>query len=537
MKLAIYGQGRFGNGLTHYFTRLLKDDFWSKIHVGDVRPEVCSSIKENQSNPYHFSDFGFVKKVKVNKSKKSLLKGADYVVVAVSSDAVRETLSDFYKYLTQPANVIMVSKGLERDTNKFLTEVAKEELAKSEHKHGIAYFCGGTTADDVLLGLPLCAEVTSEDSKVLEDVAKFMHSSVIRVYPNTDYKGVQTSAALKNVISIGKGAMEQAGYDSRQIAGFVAGGGNDIYRIAMELGADEQTFLPGSMASWGDWILSWYGNTRNREYGKRIIALADRDRALETMISEKGSVEGHEATETTYHLAKELGVDTPYVDMVYQMLYEGGNPNELIQEFVKGERKRARNRMIKLSGDERDTMRMINELKDSLLFGVGICRGMGYDVGAVAPLLSRAATDLNKAGVALGARNELFLPGTSLFWEEILAKAFDHNKAIEYGIRIGKGADPEVALAVMGKINNYHTIAEMYQLGQNLKAEDPNLEMSTVDEIYHIVHEGKTPQDAMRDLMNREQKRIEKVRWRDSWKKGFEHIKKSKYFSRFFTSR
>ena len=537
MKIAIYGQGRFGNSLTHYFTRLFKDDHWTKIHVGDIRPEVCDHIKENQANPHHYPDFGFIKKVKVHKDKKSLLKGADYAVIAVSSDAVRETSSDFYKYLTQPTKVIIVGKGLEKKTIKFLTDVAKEELAYNDMQHGIAYFCGGTTHDDIMLSVPLCAEVTSEDQKVMEDVARLMHSSMIRVYPNTDYRGVQTSAALKNVISIGKGAIEEAGYNSKDIAKFVTGGGHDIYKIAMKLGAEEHTFLPGSMASWGDWILSWYGNTRNREYGRRIINLAEQERALETMISEGGSVEGHNATEITYHLAKELGLETPYIDMVYKMLYEGVNPRELIRGFVKGEKNRARERMIKPSKDEMKVMRMINELKDSLLFGVGICKGMGYGVGTIAPLLSRAATELNRAGVALGARNEFFLPGTSIFWERLLADAFDQNKAVEYGIRIGKGADPAVALADMGHIRNYHTIEEMYQIGQKLRQEDPSLETPTVNEIYHIVHEGKPLRNALEDLMGREQRRIEKVRWRGSWKKRFEHIKKTKYLSKFFKVR
>lgn len=77
------------------------------------------------------------------------------------------------------------------------------------------------------------------------------------------------SKALKNVIAIGAGIIEGAGYGSNTTTAFLARGVREMQLYARHFGADKRTFY--GLAGIGDLMLTSFGKlSRNRQLGVRI---------------------------------------------------------------------------------------------------------------------------------------------------------------------------------------------------------------------------------------------------------------------------
>ncbi|MBU1201862.1 MAG: hypothetical protein KJ583_06900 [Nanoarchaeota archaeon] len=299
--------------------------FWNRDY------SVYEYFKKHHANPYHFQSMKFSDKVKGTKSKEELFRNADFVVIGISAHAIRENAVDFYKYLNKASTFIIVSKGLEQKTMKRSSEVISEELKKSEFKHTIAVFSGGTTAADMAHQIPLIAEVASEDEETKEKVADLFHSHTLKIYTNDDLCSVEIAAALKNIVSIGAGICEGLGFETGTISSFITRATYDIYKVAKVLGAKDDTFLPGSASVWGDIMLSSFGKTRNREFGRRICCekMKPEDIVLE-MEDEHKTVEGYFTVKAAYDLIRKHDVNAPCIEEIYKIVYEGADPKDAL---------------------------------------------------------------------------------------------------------------------------------------------------------------------------------------------------------------
>jgi glycerol-3-phosphate dehydrogenase (NAD(P)+) len=328
-KISFYGFGAFNSALAHYFDITEKHE----IAFYDNDPQVRLTVEKTGKHPHHFQDMKFSKRVVGVKNVKDLTNDAEFLLLGVPAQKIRESLAPLRGIIKKETMIVIVSKGLEIGTNKRPSEIIREELA---HKK-IAVFAGGTTASDVARGIPLIAEMASDDEDSCEKAAELFHSKTLRIYTNNDMVSVELSSALKNIVSIGSGICDGLGFTVGTKAAFITRATRDIYKIAKAMGAHDQTFLPGSASVWGDIILSSFGPTRNAEFGKRICASSP-ENVLEEMQGEHKTVEGYYTVKAAQDMSKSKGINTPCIDMIYKVVHEGIKPAEALRELF--ERKR-----------------------------------------------------------------------------------------------------------------------------------------------------------------------------------------------------
>ena len=63
-----------------------------------------------------------------------------------------------------------------------------------------------------------------------------------RIYTNTDVIGVETGAALKNIIALGSGAIHGLGFGDNAKAAIMTRGLAEITRLGVAMGADPFNF-------------------------------------------------------------------------------------------------------------------------------------------------------------------------------------------------------------------------------------------------------------------------------------------------------
>jgi glycerol-3-phosphate dehydrogenase (NAD(P)+) len=113
-------------------------------------------------------------------------------------------------------------------------------------------------------------------------------------------------------------------------------------------------------------------------------------------------------------------------------------------------------------------------LKNIIALAAGIAAGIGYRTNSRAALITRALAEMTRLGIAMGA----------------------------VGVRLGKGESLEDILASMKMVaEGVRTTKAARKLAQQQQ-----VEMPIVEEVHHILFEGKPPKQATADLMLREPK-------------------------------
>ena len=124
--------------------------------------------------------------------------GADLVIMAVPSFAIRSTaarLADVVKPATIIANA---GKGLEDATLKRFTQVIAEAAPAAR----VVALSGPSHAEEVARGVPTTVVSASEDLAAAERVQELLMNPSFRIYVNRDVTGVELGGALKNVVAV-----------------------------------------------------------------------------------------------------------------------------------------------------------------------------------------------------------------------------------------------------------------------------------------------------------------------------------------------
>ena len=228
----------------------------------------------------------------------SCLEGADLVVSASPSFAVRETGRKMAPYLRPETILTSVSKGIER-----------EEV-------GIRMPTGCVSA---------CPDRTA--ARFVQDA--FMND-YFRIYTSYDIIGVELAAALKNVVALSCGICTGLGFQDNTRALLMTRAMAEITRLGERMGGTRRTF--GGLAGMGDLIVTCTSmHSRNNRAG----ILIGQGRTPQQAMEEVGAVvEGYYAAESIHQLAEREGVDMPICRCAYEVLYHGKQVRDVVTELM-----------------------------------------------------------------------------------------------------------------------------------------------------------------------------------------------------------
>lgn len=146
-------------------------------------------------------------------------------------------------------------------------------------------------------------------------------------------------------------------------------------------------------------------------------------------------------------------------------------------------------------------------LKNVIAICAGAVDGMGFGDNTKAALMTRGIAEIARIGVKMGADVQTFA-GLSGIGDLIVTCTSMHSRNRRAGILIGQGKSAQEAIAEVGMVvEGYTTTKAAYDLAQK-----EGVEMPIVNETYRVLYEGKSPRQAIVDLMTRE-KRDEGDNW------------------------
>lgn len=136
--------------------------------------------------------------------------------------------------------------------------------------------------------------------------------------------------------------------------------------------------------------------------------------------------------------------------------------------------------------------------KNVMAIAAGIADGMGFGTNTRAALITRGLNEIMHLGVALGGQRETFM-GLSGLGDLVLTCSDDQSRNRRFGLALGKGEDLEQARHRIAQvIEGVGTSETIYALAQ-----DNNVDMPITEQVYKVLHEGMSPKEAVKVLMDR----------------------------------
>ncbi len=331
MKIAILGTGTWGTALA----QLLCDNSQEVIMYGIDKDEVNDIQLHHQNSKYFGLDILLPADLKATLNIKEALQGAEVIVLAVPTMALRSLLQTMKPYIQGKPYLVSVAKGFDTQSHRRISEVIREEIPQ-ENRQEIVSLIGPGHAEEVILRLLTCVTSTSVDLSAAQVIQKLFSNDYFRVYTQTDEIGAEYSVAIKNTIAIASGMLSGIGLGDNARAALITRGLAEMVRFGTYFGGEERTYL--GLTGLGDLIV-----TCNSRHSRNFIAGEEIGKANSSMVflqNNQKTVEGIRTSKVVHEIAQEYHIDMPITEAVYQVLYEGKRPKDVLQELLKRELKR-----------------------------------------------------------------------------------------------------------------------------------------------------------------------------------------------------
>lgn len=260
---------------------------------------------------------------------------ADLIVFVTPSVAMREIALQLRG--VQPnmrAPLLSCTKGLEHVTGMRMSEIIAQILPQ----HQVAVLSGPNLAVEVANELPTATVLGCREAACAQELQQHLGSERFRIYSSDDTVSIELGGALKNVFAIAAGASDGFGLGDNSKAALITRSLAELLRLGTALGGKARTFYGLSGA--GDLIATCFSrHSRNRRLGEKL----GRGQTLaEIHAATRSIAEGVPTTESAYECARKLGIETPIIDQLYAVLYEGKRADMAMQELLQRDPKAER---------------------------------------------------------------------------------------------------------------------------------------------------------------------------------------------------
>ncbi len=166
-----------------------------------------------------------------------------------------------------------------------------------------------------------------------------------------------------------------------------------------------------------------------------------------------------------------------------------------VASYLHGERFRA------YTSDDLVGVQVGGAAKNVLAIATGIADGLGFGANTRAALITRGLAELTRFGMALGGRLETFM-GLAGLGDLVLTCTDDQSRNRRMGLALAQGATVEEARRLIcQEVEGVITARSVHHIAQRL-----GVEMPIGEQVYRVLYEDVTPEEATRRLLARESK-------------------------------
>ncbi|GAC1442667.1 MAG: NAD(P)H-dependent glycerol-3-phosphate dehydrogenase [Mycobacteriales bacterium] len=327
-RAAVLGTGSWGTA----FGKVLADS-GTDVVLWARRPELARAVRDRHENVDYLPGIALPLNLTATSDPLEAVGGADFVVLAVPSQSLRDNLAAVASALPADSVLVSLMKGVELGTTKRMSEVIREVADVSEDR--VAVVTGPNLAKEIANGQPAATVVACSSGQAAERLQEACTTPYFRPYTNTDVVGCELGGAVKNVIALATGMAGGMGFGDNTKASLITRGLAETARLGAALGADPMTF--SGLAGLGDLVATCTSPlSRNRTFGERL----GRGETLEDILAQKQqTAEGVKSCRSILDLARKHDIEMPITEHVVAVVHQGMTPREMVRGLMSRETK------------------------------------------------------------------------------------------------------------------------------------------------------------------------------------------------------
>lgn len=323
MRIAVLSDGAWGTALA---LNLVANGH--KVTQWGPFPDYLDEMARTRENARFLPGVKLPQELHFEPEMGKAVSGRELLLLATPTQYLRSVLKQLQPFLEPERQLLVnVAKGIEVESWLRISEMVAEVLGRTRY----AVLSGPSHAEEVSRRVPTAVVAASENSADAELVQRIFLNDNFRVYTSADVVGVELGGALKNVMAIAAGIIDGMKLGDNPKAAMMTRGISEMGRLGELLGGKAQTF--SGLSGIGDLIVTCTsGHSRNRHVGEEL----GRGRKLPEILQSMGMVvaEGVPTARGAYTLARKTGAETPIIDEIYAVLYEGRDVPTAIRNLM-----------------------------------------------------------------------------------------------------------------------------------------------------------------------------------------------------------
>ena len=321
MKIAILGVGAYGLALAKvFYSNKIDVTSWTKFK------EEYELVNLKRENPGILPGVKVPDEIKITTDLSEAIKDAKVIILAVPMKAVRSVARELKEIINDEQILCIVSKGIEQETNKLMSEVVFEE---TNHEN-ICMISGPSFAKEIAHGGSTGFVVASPIEESCDILKSCLENDNIVVTTTKDLIGVQVASACKNVFAILTGYVDSMGFSDSTRASILTILVNDLRLIIEILGGKQRTVF--TFAGIGDMLLTCMSpKSRNYTFGNYLGQGLSMQDAFDKM--ETTTVEGIYTLKSLTKMLEEKEVEVKSVKLLYDIIYNNIKVENILKDI------------------------------------------------------------------------------------------------------------------------------------------------------------------------------------------------------------
>ena len=265
-KVCVLGAGAWG---TAFATVLAHNGI--AVNLWSHEKDLVNIITKTRENNRYLAGVILDEKIHATCLLSEAVDGVEWIFEAIPVPHLRKILDELKPHYKLFQRIVVLSKGIEQKTCLLPTALIQEVLGNTLD---VAVIAGPSFARELTEKQLTGVVVASNDQTINEELKDLLENEYFKIFMSDDVTGIQVCSALKNVIAVGVGLLDGAGYKDNTKAFFMVQALQEIKQIMhifKSVGLQRNATTLEGLAGIGDLVLTAFGkSSKNLLFGALI---------------------------------------------------------------------------------------------------------------------------------------------------------------------------------------------------------------------------------------------------------------------------
>jgi glycerol-3-phosphate dehydrogenase (NAD(P)+) len=323
IKIAVLGGGSWATAIVKMLSENVATVGWYMRSTSAIE-----HIKKNKHNPNYLSSAELhPEQLDLSNDINTIVSAYDVLIFAIPSAFLKTELEKMTVSL-EGKIIFSAIKGIVPETGLIVGEHFNETYNIPLENIGV--ITGPCHAEEVAMERLSYLTLACQDQEKAKMLSTFIASRYIKIKISDDIIGTEYAAMLKNIYAIAAGIAHGLGYGDNFQSVLMSNGIREMKRYIKKVHKMKRNI--NNSAYLGDLLVTGYSTfSRNRMFGNMI----GKGYTVKSAQMEMSMVaEGYYATKSAFEINEKNGANTPIIDTVFEILYNGKEAKELFEKLT-----------------------------------------------------------------------------------------------------------------------------------------------------------------------------------------------------------